>query len=440
MAKKRYAIVGTGGRHAMYRDAIIRKFKRHSELVALCDNNEGRMRLSNRRIAEKGHPEVPTYSDADFDRLVAEVKPDVVIVTTRDSFHDKYIVRAMELGCDVVTEKPMTTDEKKCQRIVDTQKKTGRQVRVTFNYRYSPPRTQVKDLLMSGVIGRVISVDFHWLLDTRHGADYFRRWHRNKENSGGLMVHKATHHFDLVNWWISSAPEMVFAAGARRFYRPETAERYGLSKRTERCLDCPEKEKCRFFLDLSRGGLKDLYLDNEQYDGYFRDRCVFSEKIDIEDTMNLVVRYRSGAHMSYSLNAFEPKEGFEVRFNGTRGRLEHTTLETSYVSGEEGSKVHETIPRGTHILVFPHFGLPYPVEVWTAAGGHGGGDEPLLESVFLPEPPEDKYRRAASFAEGVYSILTGVAANRSMATGKPVMVDDLVKGIPEPNFTEMPEW
>ena len=52
---------------------------------------------------------------------------------------------------------------------------------------------------MSGVIGNVVSVDFHWLLDTRHGADYFRRWHRNKRNSGGLLVHKATHHFDLVN-------------------------------------------------------------------------------------------------------------------------------------------------------------------------------------------------------------------------------------------------
>ena len=63
--------------------------------------------------------------------------------------------------------------------------------------RTSPPRTQVKDILMSGVIGDVLSVDFHWMLNTHHGADYFRRWHRNKKNSGGLMVHKASHHFDV---------------------------------------------------------------------------------------------------------------------------------------------------------------------------------------------------------------------------------------------------
>ena len=56
------------------------------------------------------------------------------------------------------------------------------------------------------------------MLDTKHGADYFRRWHRDKAHSGGLLVHKASHHFDLVNWWIQSAPTRVFASGGLRFY------------------------------------------------------------------------------------------------------------------------------------------------------------------------------------------------------------------------------
>ena len=102
---------------------------------------------------------------------------------------------------------------------------TGRRVRVTFNYRYSPPRTQIKDILMSGAIGDVLSVDFHWLLNTHHGADYFRRWHREKKNSGGLMVHKATHHFDLVNWWLGAMPVQVMATGKREFYTPTMARR-----------------------------------------------------------------------------------------------------------------------------------------------------------------------------------------------------------------------
>ncbi|MCA9896490.1 MAG: Gfo/Idh/MocA family oxidoreductase, partial [Anaerolineae bacterium] len=194
--------------------------------------------------------------------------------------------------CDVITEKPMTTDAVKARRILDTQARTGRKVTVTFNYRYSPPRTQIKDLLMSGVIGEVTSVDFHWLLDTHHGADYFRRWHRNKENSGGLMVHKATHHFDLVNWWLSDVPRRVYADGARYFYRPETGDRYGLTARTDRCHTCPEANRCPFALKMADiPSLKALYLDSEQYDGYFRDRCVFSPEMNIEDNMNVVVDY-----------------------------------------------------------------------------------------------------------------------------------------------------
>jgi len=173
------------------------------------------------------------------------------------------------------------------------------------------------------------------VLDTSHGADYFRRWHRNKQNSGGLLVHKATHHFDIVNWWLSTVPATVYAQGARKFYTPQMADRYGLKDRTERCLDCPEKGKCAFYLDLKGNeNLRRLYLDNEQHDGYFRDRCVFSDQIDIEDSMQLVVGYENGVRMAYSLNAFMPWEGYIISFNGAKGRLEQKCMETVYISGD----------------------------------------------------------------------------------------------------------
>lgn len=314
MGRKRYVQVGLGGRSAMYTRAVISTYAETSELLAVCDVNEGRVNHARERAREWGY-DVKGYHAAQFEQMIAECRPDAVIVTTKDCYHDAYICRAMELGCDVITEKPMTTDEVKCQRIIDTQKRTGKTCTVTFNYRYSPPRTQVKALLMSGVIGDVISVDFHWMLDIRHGADYFRRWHRKKVNSGGLMVHKATHHFDLINWLLSTVPESVFAQGQRRFYTPETAKRYGLTQRTERCLDCPE-EQCRFRLDMRKyPSLQALYLDNEHYDGYFRDQCVFSAAMDIEDSMQLVVNYQNGVKMSYSLNTFMPWEGLTCPFS-----------------------------------------------------------------------------------------------------------------------------
>ncbi|MDO8684819.1 MAG: Gfo/Idh/MocA family oxidoreductase [Armatimonadota bacterium] len=435
--KRRFAQVGMGSRSGMYFQAIVGDYADTCEMVGCCDTNEGRLNQRVELLRSKG-ADVKGYLASDFDRMIAERKPDCVIVTTKDCEHDTYICRAMELGCDVITEKPMTIDEHKCRRVIDTQRKTGKKCTVTFNYRYSPPRTQIKDLLMSGIIGDVISVDFHWMLNTGHGADYFRRWHRNKENSGGLLVHKATHHFDIINWVLSAVPETVYARGFRKFYTPKQADRYGLTNRAERCLDCPEKSKCKFVLDLrANDGLRSLYLDNEQYDGYFRDRCVFSNLINIEDTMFLTVTYDTGAVMSYSLTAFSPWEGYTMVFNGSKGRLEHKCQESVYISGD-GTVPGALQSEGTWVKIYPHFAPAYEVEVWEGEGGHGGGDARLLDDVFNPNPTPSKYKHAADQRSGAYSILTGVAANRSMESGKVIRIDDLVQNIGRPDYTPMP--
>ena len=163
------------------------------------------------------HPKIATYLASEFEKMIEKEKPDIVIVTTVDRTHHTYIIRALELGCDVITEKPMTVDAEKTQEIIDAIKRTGQEVRVTFNYRYAPHNTKIRELIRDGVIGDVYSVNFEWALDTQHGADYFRRWHRNKTNSGGLLVHKSTHHFDLVNFWLDTTPETVYATGGLAF-------------------------------------------------------------------------------------------------------------------------------------------------------------------------------------------------------------------------------
>ena len=158
MKQRTFVQVGLGGRHEMFRDAVTVDFAANNTLLALCDVNEGRLNLSAARVKEKTGVEVRQYLAKDFGRMLRQCKPDCVIVTTKDCFHDEYVCRAMKAGCDVITEKPMTTDAAKCRRILETQAKTGKKCTVTFNYRYSPPRTQVKELLMSGVIGEVLSV------------------------------------------------------------------------------------------------------------------------------------------------------------------------------------------------------------------------------------------------------------------------------------------
>lgn len=438
--KKRYAIVGTGGRSYMYAEALASTFSDHGTLVALCDLNGTRMKAMNSRLhSEYGHAVVPTYSPDQLETMLEEHAVDTLIVTSIDRTHHEYITRAMRSGCDAISEKPMTIDADKAQCIHRTIRETGKNLTVTFNYRYAPRNSKVKELLQSGVIGDIKSVHFEWLLDTQHGADYFRRWHRDKRNSGGLMVHKATHHFDLMNWWLSSRPNEVFAWGDLTYYGRANAESRGETTFYDRGTGSEQAKDDPFALDLtSSEKLKELYLNAEHEDGYRRDQSVFSDGISIEDDMGVMVRYENGAVMTYHLTAYSPWEGFRVMFNGTKGRIEYEVTEVSYVSAG-ATDVHDI---GSHsdekkIPVEPlnlqvrlMWQKPEQIEVreGEGEGGHGGGDARLLNDVFLGAG-DDPLERAADHIAGTDSILTGIAANLSMARGRPIDVDALRKKI-----------
>ena len=438
--KKRYVLVGTGSRCSMYLDAIAKDFADVAEICALCDTNQTRMNFRRDQLKEKfGIGPLPTYKAADFDKMIADLKPDKVIVTSMDRTHHKYICRAMELGCDVVTEKPMTVDAEKCQQIIDTKNRTGRDLIVTFNYRYSPRNTKIKELLMSGIAGEITSVTFEWLLDTAHGADYFRRWHRNKNNSGGLLVHKSTHHFDLMNWWLDSTPKTVFCMADLKFYGKENAEKRGVSEFYSRSRGSAVAAKDPFALHIDENDkdseMMKLYYDAEHEDSYYRDQSVFGDGISIEDNMNVMVRYENNTVMNYCLYAHAPWEGYRVCFNGTKGRLEFNIVEKSFVDAEgqedfarpgmreiSGDK-KDMVPE---IIFQPLWGkaqeIPYEVD---DRSGHGGGDARLLSHVFRGAE-NDPMGHAAGYVDGAKSILTGIAANISIKTGLPVTVKDLV--------------
>ncbi len=421
----KYALVGTGARHEMFRRAVTETYGKSNELVGLCDINPKRLALAAGKVPLVKGNGVATYKPAEFSGMISEQTPETVIVTVPDYLHHEYIVAAMRQGCDVITEKPMTIDLAKLKMILDAQKETGRKVTVTFNYRYTPARTQLKDILLSGAIGDITAVDFRWYLDRVHGADYFRRWHRYKDCSGGLLVHKATHHFDLLNWWIGSSPATVHANGKRDFYKPEMAVELGLGGRGERCHTCPVSKSCVFKLDLADDiALKELYLDAEDEDGYFRDRCVFDDDITIEDTMQVQVSYANKVSLNYTLTAYAPWEGLEVKFYGTKGELFHRHIEVHGVFGGKRARM-ET---GNMTTLLHQAGRePVDVEVWTGQGAHGGADPVMLSYLFDADTVgPDPYNRSSSQVDGAWSILTGISANKSIATGEVVVVDKML--------------
>jgi predicted dehydrogenase len=403
----KYVIVGAGGRGIyMYAIPLVRDYADVAKLVGVYDTNYKRSEL----LSKEAGGDIPVYLD--FDEMIQDAKPDTVIITSKDSTHHDYIVRALDAGCDVIVEKPMTIDTPQCKEIFEAEKRSGKKVIVTFNLRFAPFSTRLRELIQEGAVGEVLSVHLEWFLDTRHGADYFRRWHRRKENSGGLLIHKSTHHFDLVNWIIGEEPVHVNAFGSLRFYGPTREER------GTRCLTCQYKDTCEYYFDISSDErVKKLYLDCEEVDGYYRDSCVFSEEIDIEDSASVSVKYSGGAIMSYSLTAHSPFEGYRMVINGTGGRLQAENLH-----GGVGPFKGQTIQ---NVKIYNRKEEEINIKIPLASGSHGGGDERIRNMLFRGYT-EDPLGFIAGSKQGANSILIGIAANRSMKEGRSIPIKELM--------------
>lgn len=405
--KQRLALAGTGSRgSSMWGEELLRYYADRVELVGLFDLNHLRARAAQGLIGTSAR------IFPDFDGMLRETRPDAVIVATVDATHAQYTVRALDLGFDVFSEKPLCTTEEQCQSILDAVRRSGRIVTATMNARHAREAKKVKALLQEGAIGDVLSVDFHEYLDTSHGADYFRRWHRFRENSGTLLCHKASHHFDLANWWLASDPVEVSASGDLRVYGRNS------TFRGTNCRPCAHKARCPFAWDVTKDPTYvKLYVECESEDGYLRDGCVFDERIDIYDTMSVSVRYANRALLTYTSATYLPFEGQSVSFNGTRGRLDYVDMSGG---GYERREVRLTRQFGRSEVV-----TDLPPE---RPGGHGGADGSLHDLLFRNDPANDTLGLRADVRAGALASLVGIAARHSIERGgTPVRIGDLVR-------------
>ena len=422
--KLKVALVGVGVRGtSFWGRRLVEQYPDILEFVGLSDINPGRLDYAK----EYMKVDCPTFIN--FEEMVNQTEPDLVIVTTKDSTHHEFIIKGLQMGCDVLTEKPLTTDERKCQAILDAERSSGKNLIVGFNYRWSPYNTKIKQLLQEGAIGKVTSVDFHWYLNTYHGASYFRRWHGERESGGTLWVHKATHHFDLLNWWLDSDPSEVFAYGA--------LEHYGTNGpfRGDKCRTCEHKNDCKFYWDITGNErYMNLYVKNEHHDGYIRDNCLFRDDINIYDKMSAQIKYANDVVVNYSLTTYSPYEGWKIAFNGMDGRLE-AWLDIPFMNSESMSqeelhaaemnqKLDDDVryePMIMHKLWNKYETVNVPVE----RGGHGGGDSRLQDKIFKNPEAADPYKHSAGVRDGAMSILIGIAARNSIESGEPVRIASL---------------
>jgi predicted dehydrogenase len=425
--------VGTGHRGTgFWGKDLIKSFGDILDYLGVYDINPGRAEYARNLYGGNCRP----YQD--FDKMVDENKPDYVIVTTVDATHDEYIIRALQKGCNVITEKPLTTDETKLKNILEAEKASGKKVTVAFNYRHSNHNMRLKDVLASERAGKITSVDFHWYLNVYHGADYFRRWHSIMNRSGSLWVHKATHHFDLLNWWLNSEPVEVSAYGSLEHYGKNN------SFRGTKCRGCEHKPNCKFYWDINKDKrLVDLYVNNEKHDGYLRDGCVWRNEIDIYDKMSAQIIYANGVTANYSLTTYSPYEGWHIAFNGMKGRVESWEdipyLEKA-ATDQEGRHATEMSNDNKakandfrQIMVMDNFSRDYEmINVPKVAGGHGGGDQEMQRRIFR-DKQDNPYNIMAGTRDGAMSILIGIAARKSIQLKRPVKISELTDLVPMAN-------
>ncbi|MGZ0153048.1 Gfo/Idh/MocA family protein [Kribbella sp. WER1] len=386
---------------------------RYAEVVAIVDTDADRVAEFNASLERLDRPAIPYF--AQYEEMLKNVVPDAVIVTSPDHTHEQYIRGALAYDIDVITEKPMVTTAAAAREVLAAERASGGSVQVTHNLRYAAAHREVKRLIQAGTIGRVTRVVMDYHVDLRHGASYFLRWNRRRALSGGLQVHKSSHHFDLLNWWIGEAPTEIFGYGAQNYYGPSSPHR---APRAEDPYFLAQQGSGVFPSDDSevRTGLFGLHYPGQ----YPADRplYIYDDEIDIEDTYSAVARYPGGAMLTYGIDFSSTWEGFRLSVAGTHGSID--LLHGRTVDGA-------ALPESDRITVAELFGPSRVVEVVAEQGGHGGADPLMRHDLFAgPSPESVELGLLATSTEAAYAVAMGDALTQSATTHRPINLPTLL--------------
>ena len=229
-----------------------------------------------------------------------------------------------------------------------------------------------------------------------------------------MLLHKSTHHFDIMNWILDDEPVSVSAQGARLFYGNDDRPH---GKRCTECAyteDCPTYQADMFELD----SMKALWLEAESVDGYQRDHCAFAKDTNIYDTMSVNVTYQSGTMLTYGICFYSTQEGYRIDIVGEKGRLcvEHTHTTFGYVQG--GNNVR--------IYIYHRDGQMDEITLPKPKGAHMGGDDKMFAMLF-GDLQEDPLGQCADSFDGFKSAMVGICANESIRTGKQINLAEKLK-------------
>jgi len=387
MKKVNFGLIGVGNRGVYgYLKTLKEYFPEEARFIALSDSNERRLK----KVSEELGGNFRFFSN--YKEMLSLPEIDAVVITTPDFTHEEITIDALQAGKHVICEKPLAITAKGCNRVIQASIRAKKILQLGLVLRYSPFYQKLKKLIEKKTIGEVKIIS---MLDYYSGGKtYFRRWNRFKKNTGGLLIHKGCHAFDILNWLVDSSPERVASFGGLDVFKSDP-------QKPLRCRDCKEKYTCHgsAFLDSKS-------VEKAKKMGYSDfDLCLWNSEKDTHDNDTVIIEYKNKVRVNYTECLFPVRSTRYYSIIGDKGEIEADSTSNQIRVYSLSSQDVVTYNIGPSI------------------SGHGGGDKILLDDFFncLREGKEP----LANGEAGKLSVLIGLAAEKSIEEKRIIRISEI---------------
>ncbi|MCF7838106.1 MAG: Gfo/Idh/MocA family oxidoreductase [Candidatus Marinimicrobia bacterium] len=398
---KKIGVIGCGARAACYMRQL--KDGMGTEWKVTCLADPRALALETYKKSYTGE-DARTYGSGP-ELLAAEADGlDAVVIASPNALHLESVLPALKAGLTMVLEKPIATTEEDCRAMWQAYVEAGRpSLAVGFVLRYTNFYGRIRQLIESGAVGDILSIEADELLGPSLTATYMRGWRRKHDISGPFLLEKCSHDMDLLNWFVGAPAARVSSFASRTVFAPKPGAALT-------CRACALRETCRYAVDKIAPYLMDLRPEYLQEIGALipkeNDLCVYNSDKDIPDHQVVNIAYANGVLATFSLCTDQPRTTRTLRINGTKaqiwGDIGRDLLRVEYHPARKHDEMRVE-----------------EVEIAHDGSGHHGGDSVIGDQFKAmlrgqPTPP------LAGMREGVNACLVSLAAHRSAETGEPV--------------------
>ncbi|CAM3799502.1 Gfo/Idh/MocA family oxidoreductase [Pontibacter korlensis] len=403
--------LGAGSRGTVYGN-FAAKFPDQLKIVGVAEPNPYR----NSKYSEKH--QIPKKHRFDtWEQVFKRPKfADAIIISTPDALHYTPCMKALEMGYDVLLEKPIAPTEQECRDILEMTKKTGRIVAVCHVLRYAPYFVKMKELISQGAIGEVVSVQHFEPIEHLHMAHSYVRgnWHNSKETTP-IILAKSCHDLDIIKWVINKPSQRIAAMGDLKWFRKENAPEGSTARCTDGCKverECPYSAVRHYHDDRKRLYVMDLPEDKSKHSEVIMDRlkttnygrCVYRMENDQPDHYVTTIQFADNVTASFSMEAFTSYHGRRTRIMGSMGDMVGD-MDELVVTDFRTKKELKLVPKAEDVENYKN-------------SGHGGGDWLLMRDFVQAVAQQDPSLLTSTIDESIESHIMGFMAEESRKQNK----------------------